>query len=57
MGTLYGKNGGMPVCQEFHYESISVTTLALGLWPKQKGACKVANQEKARESHCMLLGM
>jgi len=33
-----------------------VTTLALGLQPRQKG-CKVAGQEEARESHHIFLGV
>jgi hypothetical protein len=57
VGMLYGKSGGMPLRQEFHYQSIFVATLALGSRPNQKEACKVASQEKAWESHRMFLGV
>jgi hypothetical protein len=31
MGNIYGENGGMPLCQEFHYESIFTWQRKLGL--------------------------
>jgi hypothetical protein len=40
-----------------YIDDIFVATLALGSRPRQKGACKVADQKEAQEFHRMLLGM